>query len=660
MSSVTTRSRPASTWRAGPRTRGRIKDRANLSLRGLTHQVSSLVERPPPFGWKLSLCIAASLLLLLVGALARIVATGIGEWGNNQSVGWAWDIAGFVFWIGIGHAGTLISAILYLLRQTWRTSISRAAEAMTIFAVATAAIYPLFHIGRVWLAYWFVPWPNTMQLWPNWTSPLLWDAFAITTYAIVSCLFWYVGLVPDLATLRDRARSRRRRLVFGILSLGWRGSQRHWHQYEQAYLLLAGLSTPLVLSVHTIVSFDFAVSIIPGWHSTIFPPYFVAGAVLSGFAMVVLWMVVVRRYFHLERLVTLRHLENMNKVILATATMLGYAYATEVFLAWYGNDTYERFTFATRAVGPYGWAYWCMIAGNVLLPQLFWVRRIRRSVPAMVLVGLCVLFGMWLERFVIIVTSLHRDFLPSSWIDFRPTLVDLSTFAGTFGLFSTLFLLFLRYVPVLAVAEIKAGLTHPDPAIALAVEPPTQHSTMTTVRRPSSSARPTLLVGWFSDTTTLTAACVALRDAGHPFDAHSPFPVHGLARLMDEDSSPIPAVAFGAGCFGALLGITLQWWTASVAYPLELSNLPRLPFQAWLPITFEVTILFAALGCFVGLWWVNRLPQFDHPVMAHPRFARCTCDRFFVSVISSDPEQFRQAHDLLTRFRTSELLEVPG
>jgi molybdopterin-containing oxidoreductase family membrane subunit len=433
------------------------------SWHGVSEAVSGIVERKTPRAWVLLFGLAASVLLILVGSLTDLVGKGIGEWGVNHPVGWAWDITGFVFWIGIGHAGTLISAILFLFRQKWRTSINRAAEAMTLFAVAAALIYPAFHVGRVWFAYWLFPIPNQMSAWPNFRSPLLWDVFAVSTYGTVSLLFWYLGLVPDLATLRDRASTRARQIVYGVLALGWRGSHRHWLHYERAYLILAGVSTPLVISVHTIVSFDFATSVIPGWHTTIFPPYFVAGAVFSGFAMVVTLMVICRKAFGLQHIITIRHLENMNKVILATGSIVGYAYAIEFFIAWYSGNPYERFTFINRAFGPYAWAYWTMVSCNVIVPQLFWWKKIRTSVPLMFVLSIFVNIGMWFERFVIIVTSLHRDFLPSSWGYFRPRLVDVTTFAGTFGLFFTLFLLFIRFLPMVAVSEVKGVLPQADP-----------------------------------------------------------------------------------------------------------------------------------------------------------------------------------------------------
>lgn len=426
----------------------------------VTESVSRVTEARPTRAWYVALAVSVSLTMVLFATLAHATITGIGVWGNNAPVFWGWPITNFVFWIGIGHAGTLISAVLFLLRQKWRTSINRFAEAMTIFAVVCAGIFPVFHMGRVWRAYWLLPIPSMTSMWPNFRSPLLWDVFAISTYALVSALFWYVGLLPDLATWRDRAKTPFRRRLFGVLSLGWRGAHRQWSHYEKAYLLLAGLATPLVVSVHSIVSFDFAVSIVPGWHSTIFPPYFVAGAIFSGFAMVVTLLIVVRRVFELEHIVTRDVLEKMNCVILTTALIVGYAYGVELFIAWYSANPYERFAFLNRAMGPYAWAYWTMVSCNVFVPQLFWWRRLRRSIPVMLSVAILVNVGMWFERFVIIVTALHRDYLPSSWGYFQPTLFDFLTFIGSVGLFFTLILLFVRFLPIVAMSEVKGAMKH--------------------------------------------------------------------------------------------------------------------------------------------------------------------------------------------------------
>ncbi len=423
----------------------------------VTEKVCRVVEKKrPSIGWIVGFMISTALLGVLGAMIAYLVFVGVGVWGVNQPVGWGFAIINFVFWVGIGHAGTLISAILFLFRQKWRTGINRAAEAMTIFAVICAGTFPGIHVGRVWFAYWMFPLPNQMAMWPNFRSPLLWDVFAVSTYFTVSLLFWYMGMVPDLATLRDRATTRIRQVAYGIFSLGWRGSSRAWHRYEVTYMILAALAAPLVLSVHSVVSFDFAVSQLPGWHTTILPPYFVAGAIFSGFAMVVTLLVLARRFFGLEELITIHHLENMNKIILATGMMVGYAYAMEFFIAWYSGNLTEQFAFVNRAFGPYAWSYWIMVSCNVISPQFFWFRKIRRSMLAMWIICIFVNIGMWFERFVIVITSLHRDFLPSSWGMYVPTWVDVLTLIGSFGLFFHLFLLFCRFAPFIAAAEVKS------------------------------------------------------------------------------------------------------------------------------------------------------------------------------------------------------------
>jgi molybdopterin-containing oxidoreductase family membrane subunit len=426
------------------------------SFRSLDDTVAGVTEMPrTPLAWYVAFAVSVALTGMLFALVGYLIATGVGVWGNNMPVAWGFPIVNFVFWIGIGHAGTLISAILFLFRQKWRTSINRFAEAMTIFAVACAGIFPAIHIGRIWFVYWLLPYPNQMQMWPNFRSPLLWDVVAVSTYGLTSAMFWYLGMIPDLATLRDRAKDVVRRLGYGVFALGWRGSGRQWMVYERAYLLLAALATPLVLSVHSVVSFDFAVAQLPGWHTTIFPPYFVAGAIFSGFAMVVTLMVPARAYFGLKDFVTIRHLDNMNKIILATSWMVAYAYSIEWFIAWYGGNPYEQFAFINRALGPYAWAYWVMVGCNVVAPQAFWFRWVRTTPWAMWIIAVLVNVGMWFERFVIIVTSLTRDFLPSSWHDFMPTEVDLLMLLGSFGLFFTLFLLFCRWLPLVAMAEVK-------------------------------------------------------------------------------------------------------------------------------------------------------------------------------------------------------------
>ena len=445
-----------------------VAGRAPLILGGhdfhsITEAVAQPAERATPHAWWLFFLPSLGMLGILGVAVGWLVWEGIGVWGLNQPVGWAFDITNFVFWIGIGHAGTLISAVLFLFRQKWRTSINRAAEAMTIFAVMCALLFPGIHIGRPWLAYWMAPLPNQMGTWPGFRSPLLWDFFAVSTYGTVSALFWYVGLIPDLATLRDRATTPIRRYAYGFFALGWRGSARNWQHYEMAYLILAGLATPLVLSVHSIVSMDFAVAQLPGWHTTIFPPYFVAGAIFSGFAMVTTLMVITRKALGLENILTLFHFDRMARIMLVTGSIVGYAYSMEFFIAWFSQNPYEVFTFTNRAFGPYWWAYWTMVSCNVLSPQVFWFKKARTNMVILFIVSIFINIGMWFERFVIIVTSLHRDFLPSSWGMFYPTIWDIALLIGSFGLFFTMFCLFVRFLPVIAAAEVKSVLPAADP-----------------------------------------------------------------------------------------------------------------------------------------------------------------------------------------------------
>jgi len=439
------------------------------SLSWITDKVSNIVEAPTPKWWLLALCFTVPIALMGLACIIYQISNGVGVWGENHPNGWAWDITNFVFWIGIGHAGTLISAVLFLTRQKWRTSINRAAEAMTLFAVVCAGIFPAIHIGRFWNAYFLAPLPNANGIWPNFRSPLLWDVFAVSTYFTVSVLFWFVGLIPDLATLRDRAKSKIGQFLYGIFALGWRGSNRHWRHYEMAYLLLAGLSTPLVLSVHSIVSFDFATSIMPGWHTTIFPPYFVAGAIFGGFAMVLTIMLPAARIFpQINDLITRQHVDKMAKIILLTGSIVGYAYLMELFVAWYGANKFEEFTFfraraAFDGEGWYQWAYWIMMFCNVISPQIFWFKKMRTNYIVVFIVSQFVNIGMWFERFTIIVTSLAQDFLPSSWGHYSPSLTEKLTFIGTFGIFLTLFLLFMRFLPMIAISEVKLVTPEADP-----------------------------------------------------------------------------------------------------------------------------------------------------------------------------------------------------
>lgn len=422
----------------------------------VTEKISAIVlTQPAPLSWFIGFGIGFVLLMMLLVAITWLFWRGVGIWGIQIPVAWGFAIVNFVWWIGIGHAGTLISAILLLFRQDWRTSINRFAEAMTLFAVACAAMFPLLHLGRPWVFYWLFPYPDTMKLWPQWRSPLVWDVFAVSTYGTVSLIFWYVGLIPDLASMRDRAQNKLVKRLYAILALGWRGASRHWSRYKTAYLLLAGLATPLVLSVHSVVSMDFTIGIVPGWHSTIFPPYFVAGAIFSGFAMVMTLTIPIRRLYGLEGFITMRHLDNMAKVLLATGLMVSYGYLMEIFMGWYSGERSEIFEIVNRAKGPYAPLFWVMIACNVLAPQVFWFKKARRSIPMLFIMSLVVNIGMWVERFVIVVVSLHRDFMPSAWGIYSPTMWDWATLAGSFGLFVSLLFLFIRLLPMISISEMR-------------------------------------------------------------------------------------------------------------------------------------------------------------------------------------------------------------
>ena len=436
----------------------------NRSYSWITERICGIIEKPQPKLWWMLFIPSVLLFSIMAYLFAYLIATGVGVWGQNHPVAWGWDITNFVFLIGIGHAGTLISAILFLTRQRWRTSVARAAEAMTIFAVMCAGLYPALHVGRVWMAWFLAPIPNSNAIWQNFKSPLLWDVFAVSTYFTVSVLFWYLGLIPDLGTIRDRCKPGIKKALYGLFALGWRGGNRQWNHYEMAYLLLAALSTPLVLSVHTIVSFDFATSVVPGWHATIFPPYFVAGAIFGGFAMVLTLMLPVREIYGLQDLLTWKHIDNMAKIILLTGTIVGYAYLSELFIAWYGGNKFELDAFMLRIKdGPYVWAYVAMMFCNVVSPQIFWFKKMRQNWFVVFLVCNFVNAGMWFERFVIIVTTLARDFVPGAWDMFHPTWVDIMTFVGSFGFFLMNFLLFLRFLPVIAIAEVKGILPQSDP-----------------------------------------------------------------------------------------------------------------------------------------------------------------------------------------------------
>jgi Ni/Fe-hydrogenase subunit HybB-like protein len=617
------------------------------------HEITDKVARPlewrPPLGWYVTFGISSILLGLFVLSIAWEIWEGVGVWGNQIPVGWGWPITNFVFWVGIGHAGTLISAILFLFRQRWRTSINRSAEAMTIFAVMCAVIFPGIHVGRAWLPYWLVPIPNQMGLWPQFRSPLIWDVFAVSIYGTVSLIFWFLGLVPDFATLRDRATDKVRQIVYGLLALGWRGSQRHWIHYEASYLLLAGLATPLVLSVHSVVSFDFSVSQVPGWHTTIFPPYFVTGAIFSGMSMVVTLMVICRVAFKMEQLITMLHFDRMAKLILLTGSIVAYSYAIEWFIAAYSGNAYERYVFLNRAFGSYAWAFWTMMACNVLVPQVFWWKRARSSIPVLFVASILINVGMWFERMVIVVTSLHRDFMPSMWSYFTPTVWDVTTLLGSFGLFFTMFCLFVRFLPMVSISEVKSVL--PQAAPHNEDDDGSNDGTdegSATPAAPSPSPKSYHLLAEFETPGALFRACRKLRGLGFTrYDAHSPFPVHGLDKVMGLSRSNVSLFVLVMGLGGAVLGMGVQWWVSGVAYPLIISAKPFFSWPAFVPVTFECGILGGAFGSILGLFWCSGLPRLHHPLFRSQRFERVTDDRFFVSIEPDDSNLNEETQGLL-------------
>jgi Ni/Fe-hydrogenase subunit HybB-like protein len=586
--------------------------------------------------------------MVLFYAVGYLFATGIGIWGNNIPVGWGFDITNLVWWIGIGHAGTLISAILLLFRQEWRTSINRFAEAMTLFAVACAGMFPLIHVGRPWLVYWIFPYPNTLDLWPQFRSPLLWDAFAIGTYGTVSLMFWFIGLMPDLASLRDRAENKFARYFYGVLALGWRGSAAHWQRYETAYLLLAALATPLVVSVHSVVSLDFAVSIIPGWHSTVFPPYFVAGAIFSGMAMVLTLLIPLRKIYRLEDFITLRHLDNMAKVMLATGLIVAYGYLIEAFTAWYGGNTYEGYTILTnRLTGPYWPAFWALVLCNVLTPQVLWSGWVRTQPIVLFIIALIINVGMWLERFVIIVLSLHRDFLPSSWGMYYPTVWDWLTLVGSIGLFFTLIFLFIRLLPMISIFEMRHLLTKTNEREQAArAEAKGQLQTAETLSPERASPTKTGdtdtplygLMAEFDDPEALLEKARLAYQAGYrKISAYSPFPIEGLAEAIGLRWSILPFLALLGGIAGALTGFFLQYYAAVIDYPWNIGGRPFNSWPSFMIVTFELAILFSAGVTALGMLLLNRLPMLYHPVFNEPRFKLASQDRFFLCVKATDP-----------------------
>jgi molybdopterin-containing oxidoreductase family membrane subunit len=580
----------------------------NKTLHQVSEDVCAPLERRATGLWWAAFLAAFTLLLLGTVAVSYQIATGIGTWGLNSTIGWAFDITNFVFWIGIGHAGTLISAILFLFRQRWRTSVNRSAEAMTLFAVICAGLFPVIHMGRPWLAYWIAPYPNTRgSLWINFRSPLVWDFFAISTYFLISLVFWYVGLLPDLATVRDRERPGWHTRILAWFSLGWNGSARHWQRYELVYLILAGLATPLVISVHGLVSTDFATAVLPGWHTTIFPPYFVAGAIFSGLAMVLTLMLIARKVMHLEDYITARHVDVMARLVLATGSLVALAYAIEFFTALYSGNPYEQFAFLNRAAGPWAWAYWLMVGCNALVPQLLWFKRVRGNLAAVFAISILVNVGMWFERFVIIVTALSRDFLPSSWADYAPTLVEIATLLGSFGLFFTCFLLFCRVLPVIAMAEVKGVLGPATRPHAAPADEVSRNGASADASVSHQVGHRVLTATFDSEEELLHATELARTRGWRILDVYTPCAVHGLDRAMGLRPTRLGLVAFACGALGTALALWLQFWTSAVDWPLNVGGRPWNSLPAFVPVVFEMMVLFAGVGAVAALLLRCRL-----------------------------------------------------
>ena len=592
----------------------------------VTDKISAIVlTRKTPIGWWFGFAIAFGLANVLLMSLAYLVAEGVGIWGINHPVAWGFAIVNFVWWIGIGHAGTLISAILLLFKQTWRTSINRFAEAMTLFAVACAGLFPIAHLGRPWLAYWLFPYPNSMNVWPQFRSPLVWDVFAVSTYATVSLLFWFVGLIPDLATLRDRSESKAGRVIYGALAMGWRGSAHHWHRYEMAYLLLAGLATPLVVSVHTIVSFDFAISVIPGWHATIFPPYFVAGAIYSGFAMVLTLAIPIRSVYGLQDFITERHLNNMAKILLVTGLIVAYGYMIEAFMAWYSANTYEIYMMRNRMTGPYGPAYWALLFCNVLTPQFLWMKTHSNECRAAVHhLAHCQ------RRHVARAIRHRRHVAPPRFSSFVVGPVH----ADDVGLGDVH-----RHDRSFPRAVVPVPAVPPDDLDLRDANVGPGCETGGWAMKPSG--RPVIygLMAEFENSHSLVEAARRSHHEGYRrMDAYSPIPIEELHDALHMHDNRLPKIVLAGGIFGGLAGYGLQYWASTMGYPLNVGGRPLHSWPAFIPVTFETTILAAALSAVLGMLALNGLPQPFHPVFNVPRFALASRNRFFLCIEADDPK----------------------
>lgn len=609
----------------------------------ITDRIGGIPIHRPPVLWYLGLLLSAGLVLTLFTTISVLFLKGIGIWGVEIPVAWGVAIVNFIWWIGIGHAGTLISAILYLLHQSWRNSVNRLAEAMTLFAVACAAMFPILHLGRPWTFYWILPYPNQMGLWPQWRSPLVWDAFAVLTYGTISLVFWYTGLIPDLASMRDRAQRRSTQRIFGLLSLGWRGSALHWHRFQSVYLLLAGLATPLVVSVHSIVSLDFAVAIVPGWHSTFFPPYFVDGAIYSGFGMVLTLLIPLRKLYGLEVYITRRHLDYMAKLLLVTGLIVVYCYVVEWFFAWYGNDLYEQRLVADWATGVYAPLYWIVVGCAVLIPQAMWFKQIRSNLLLVWFLAVLANVGMWFERFIIVITGLHRNHLSSMWGVYQQTFWDYAVDFGMIGFFVFLLILFVRLFPSASMFEIKE-LLHRRLKRKDGSE---LRKTVKQLPRPVrvGHAEPAHDIGdiygltaEFNTPEDLLHAARDVHAAGYrKVDAYTPFPVDGLSDALDLKDHRIPLIVLLGAIAGGCGAFVMMSYSAVFDYPLNVGGRPLFSWPAFIPITFEMMVLFGGLAGLAGMLVLNRLPKLYHPIFSVDGFERATRDRFFLSVEAADP-----------------------
>jgi Ni/Fe-hydrogenase subunit HybB-like protein len=605
----------------------------------LNDRVLDITLRPVKWGFVVAGVACAAVSVLLTTAISYLLLAGIGVWGVNIPAAWGMAIVNFVWWIGIGHAGTLISAILLLVRQDWRTSINRFAEAMTLFAVANAGLFPLLHLGRPIIFYYLLPYPNRMTAWPQWRSPLVWDVFAVMTYLTVSILFWYAGLLPDLASLRDRARRTGVKMLAGLGALGWRGSARQWRRHKDAYLILAGLATPLVVSVHSIVSLDFATAIVPGWHETIFPPYFVAGAIYSGFAMVFTLAIPLRWMFGLQDLITERHLNAMGKVMLCSGLIVAYGYGAEVFTAFYSGDGFSIARTISRLRGPTAPVFWATIFCNVVVGQALWFPRIRRSAIALLVVSTAVNIGMWLERYDIVIGSLEQDFTPSRWGQYVPTRWDWATYLGTLGFFTLLFLLFVRLIPIMSGFELK-GLWHELRSGTREPDFPqeTRGGLLALRNRMRVSASDEGVAAEFEDSGALLIATRIVRRAGLTnLETYTPRPVEGIDQALGLGSTGVPLIMLLGAILGGGGAYFIQWYSAVVAYPWDVGGRPLHAWPSFVPLTFELAVLGASLAGFFGMLALNRFPQLYHPVSDVPAFDRASRDRYFLWIGRDDP-----------------------